>query len=380
MSRTPDKKPHIVFLYSDTGGGHRSAAEAIIEALQLEFPDYFSCEMVDFFQKYSPPPFNLAGPVYPTMSRMDHLWKFSFEISDDPDRMRVIYAMFWPYIRLSMYKLLDDHPCDMFVSVHPLINIPLLRAMKKRGDYRPYFIVVTDLVSTHSAWYTNDAEHVIIPTKQAVRKAIQANMDPNKIKIIGLPVADRFCIPPGDKGHLRNEFGWQQDKTTVLLVGGGEGMGPLEEITRQINQANLDISLVVITGRNKRLKEKLERLEWNIPVYIYGFVTDMPNFMRASDILLTKAGPGTISEALIAELPIILYHRISGQEEGNVSYIIDEGAGVWAPETMDIIETIRLWLDEPQLREKAVQNAKRLARPQAAREIARFISQHFSSK
>lgn len=379
MSRTPDKKPHIVFLYSDTGGGHRSAAEAIIEALQLEFSDLFSCEMVDFFQKYSPPPFNLAGPVYPTMSRMDHLWKFSFEISDDPDRMRVIYAMFWPYIRLSMYKLLDDHPCDMFVSVHPLINIPLLRALKKRGDCRPYLIIVTDLVSTHSAWYTNDAEHVIIPTKQAVRKAIQANMNPNKIKIIGLPVADRFCIPPGDKGHLRNEFGWQQDKTTVLLVGGGEGMGPLEEITRQINQADLDISLVVITGRNKRLKEKLERLRWNIPVYIYGFVTDMPNFMRASDILLTKAGPGTISEALIAELPIILYHRISGQEEGNVSYIIDEGAGVWAPETMDIIETIRQWLDEPQLREKAVQNAKRLARPQAAREIARFISQHFSS-
>lgn len=379
MSRTPDKKPHIVFLYSDTGGGHRSAAEAIIEAMQLEFSDFFSCEMVDFFQKYSPPPFNLAGPVYPTMSRMDHLWKFSFEISDDPDRMRVIYAMFWPYIRLSMYKLLDDHPCDMFVSVHPLINIPLLRAMKKRGDCRPYLIIVTDLVSTHSAWYTNDAEHVIIPTKQAVRKAIQANMNPNKIKIIGLPVADRFCIPPGDKGHLRNEFGWQQDKTTVLLVGGGEGMGPLEEITRQINQADLDISLVVITGRNKRLKEKLERLRWNIPVYIYGFVTDMPNFMRASDILLTKAGPGTISEALIAELPIILYHRISGQEEGNVSYIIDEGAGVWAPETMDIIETIRQWLDEPQLREKAVQNAKRLARPQAAREIARFISQHISS-
>jgi len=373
MTKPPNKKPHIVFLFSDTGGGHRSAAEAIIEALQIEYAGQLTCEMVDFFERYSPPPLNLAGPVYPTMSRMDHLWKFSFEISDDPDRMRVIYAMFWPYIRLSMYKLLNDHPCDMFVSVHPLINIPLLRAMKRKGVHKPYLIVVTDLVSTHSAWYTNDADYVIIPTRQAVRKAIQANMQPEKIKIIGLPVADRFCAPPGDKLTMRKKLGWHPEKITVLLVGGGEGMGPLEEITRQINNSKLDISLVVITGRNKKLKEKLEQLQWHIPVHVYGFVTDMPNFMRAADILLTKAGPGTISEALIAELPIILYHRIAGQEEGNVNYIIDEGAGVWAPETGDIIDTIRLWLNEPHLRERAVQNARRLARPQAAREIAQFV-------
>lgn len=378
MIKNQGKKPHIVFLFSDTGGGHRSAAEAIIEALHIEYADAFSCQMVDFFQKYSPPPLNLAGPVYPTMSRMDHLWKFSFDVSDDPDRMRVIYAMFWPYIRLSMYKLMDDHPCDMFVSVHPLINIPLLRAMKNRNDTKPYFIVVTDLVSTHSAWYTNDATKVIIPTKQAVRKAIRANMRPKKIKIIGLPVADRFCSPPGDKHKLREKLGWQKDKVTTLLVGGGEGMGPLEEITRQINSAKLDISLVVITGRNKKLKEKLERMHWKIPVHIYGFVTEMPDFMRAADILLTKAGPGTISEALIAELPIILYHRISGQEEGNVSYVIDEGAGIWAPETKDIIDTLNLWLEHPDLREKAVQNAKRLACPLAAREIAHHIARQLT--
>ena len=132
--------------------------------------------------------------------------------------------------------------------------------------------------------------------------------------------------------------------------------------------------LVVITGRNKKLKEKLESIQWSIPAHIYGFVKNMPDLMRASDILLTKAGPGTISEALIAELPIILYHRISGQEEGNVSYVIDEGAGVWAPETEDIIETLKYWLENPDKRQEAVENAKRLARPDASREIAREIA------
>ena len=95
--------------------------------------------------------------------------------------------------------------------------------------------------------------------------------------------------------------------------------------------------------------------------------------MRAADVLVSKAGPGTISEALIAELPIILYHRISGQEEGNVSYVIDEGAGIWAPEIDDIILALKDWLDHPDQRLQAVSNAKRLARPNASRDIARAI-------
>ena len=374
MTHSPAKKPHIVFLYSDTGGGHRSAAEAIIEALELEFPNQVTCEMVDFFLNYSPPPLHLAGPVYPSFSKMDTLWKFSFDSSDDSDRMRVIYSMFWPYIRLFLYKLLREHPCDMFVSVHPLINIPLLRAMRRREIHKPFLIVVTDLVSTHAAWFANEASQIIIPTQQAVRKAIRANVKPDQLKIIGLPVADRFCKPVGEKAGIRQKLDWPKDKVIILLVGGGEGMGPLEEISKAINSSSLDAGLVIVTGRNSKLKKKLESLPWSIPVNVYGFVKNMPDVMRAADILVTKAGPGTISEALIAGLPIILYHRISGQEEGNVSYVIDEGAGVWAPETEDIIETLKYWLENPSKRQAAVENAKRLARPEASREIAREIA------
>jgi 1,2-diacylglycerol 3-beta-galactosyltransferase len=264
----------------------------------------------------------------------------------------------------------------MFVSVHPLINIPLLRAMRRREICKPYLVVVTDLVSTHAAWFANEASKIIIPTQQAVRRAIRANVKPDQLKIIGLPVADRFCKPVGEKRGLREKLGWPQDKVVILLVGGGEGMGPLEEISREINSSNLDVALVAITGRNKKLKEKLESINWSIPVHIYGFVKDMPDLMRAADILLTKAGPGTISEALIAGLPIILYHRISGQEEGNVSYVIDEGAGVWAPDIADIIETLRAWLVNPSKRQEAVDNARRLARPNASREIAQEIASH----
>ena len=375
MKKTVKHKPHIVFLFSDTGGGHRSASEAIAEALNLEFPEEFTYEMVDFFKEYSPPPLNLAGPVYPLMSRMEYMWEFTFKASDNPDFMRVIFSAFWPYIRFGMYKMLREHPGDMYVSVHPLINIPFLRAMRRRDITTPYLIVVTDLVSTHTAWFAKEADLISIPTEQARKPALYAGIDPEKMRVIGLPVADRFCKPPGDKKVLRKKLGWSHEKTIILLVGGGEGMGPLGTVSKEINRAKLDVGLVVITGRNKKLKNELEAMDWNIPTHIYGFVTNMPDLMRAADILVTKAGPGTISEALIANLPIILYHRIPGQEEGNVSYVIDEGAGIWAPDIEDIIKTLKDWLNNPEKRMLAIENAKRLARPDASRQIVRTIAE-----
>jgi 1,2-diacylglycerol 3-beta-galactosyltransferase len=311
--------------------------------------------------------------MYPLMSRIEFMWELTFKVSDDPDFMRVLYASFWPYIRLGVYKLLREHPGDIYISVHPLINIPFLRAMRRRDVCTPYMIVVTDLVSSHTAWFAKEADLISIPTEQARIPAERAGINPEQLRLIGLPVADRFCQPAGDKETLRKKLGWPVDRTIILLVGGGEGMGPLASIAEAINNASFDAGLVIVTGRNAGLMEKLKAMQWNMPVNIYGFVTEMPDFMRAADILLTKAGPGTICEALIANLAIILYHRLPGQEEGNVAYVTDEGAGVWAPEVSDIIETLTTWLHDPEKRLQVVENARRLAKPDASREIAREI-------
>jgi 1,2-diacylglycerol 3-beta-galactosyltransferase len=107
---------------------------------------------------------------------------------------------------------------------------------------------------------------------------------------------------------------------------------------------------------------------------IYGFVHEMPDFMRAADILLTKAGPGTISEALIAGLPMILYSRLPGQEDGNVDFVISEGVGVWAPESDTIIHAIKSWITHPQQRQQVAEACYQAARPMAAREIARILA------
>jgi 1,2-diacylglycerol 3-beta-galactosyltransferase len=187
-------------------------------------------------------------------------------------------------------------------------------------------------------------------------------------------VADKFCQPSGSRIEIRERLGWPQNLPVVLLVGGGEGMGPLEATARTIDETVRPVHLVVVAGRNKKLQERLQKNAWRNKVTVIGFTKEMPDLMRAANILATKAGPGTISEAFIAGLPMILYSRLPGQEDGNVGYVVSNGAGVWAPRAEAVADAVKNWLDHPDEREKAVEACLRLARPRAARDIAHQLA------
>lgn len=377
MTPVQMNKPRILFLFSDTGGGHRSASEAIIEAINLEFPNQVETEMVDIFLQYAPPPINLAPKIYPTLAKMPDVWEIGYRVSDGQRRTRFAYSMLWPYVRRSLNSLLQEHPCSLIVSVHQLINTPVSRAAAHY--HTPFATVVTDLVSTHAAWYCTHADMVVVPTAIAFERGLAMGLRRDQMRLVGLPVADRFCRPAGNKTELRQRLGWRTDLPVAVLVGGGEGMGPLAATARAINQQAMPMQLVIIAGRNQSLKDQLQRMDWNMPVKIYGFVHEMPDFMQAADILITKAGPGTICEAFIAGLPLILYSKMPGQEDGNVTYVVEEQAGIWAPDPEKVTTALWNWLLNPDQRQAAAQTAHRLARPDASRQIARLLVEKASA-
>jgi 1,2-diacylglycerol 3-beta-galactosyltransferase len=373
MNNQTLKKPHIVFYFSDTGGGHRSAAEAIIEAINIRYKKQVTTEMVDFFKDYAPIPFNRAADMYPYMVKAPQLWSASFHATDGRTQARVITATMWPIARQAAKALVRSHPADLIVTVHPFANTFALRAL---GTHRPPFInVVTDMVTTHALWFDNRADLILVPTETARQRAIKYRMPPEKLRVVGLPVADRYCQPLGRKSTLRKKLGWPVGKPVVLMVGGGEGMGPLAKTAMEIDASGLDVCLVIVCGRNQRLKESLEAYKWENPVCIYGFTRDMPDFMRAADYIVTKAGPGTVAEALNAQLPIILYSKLPGQEDGNVNFVEEEGAGVWAPKPVDVIRALTRWISRPEERKKVIENCRRAGRPEAARTIAGIIGE-----
>nr|MCU0617945.1 hypothetical protein [Gemmatimonadaceae bacterium] len=155
--------------------------------------------------------------------------------------------------------------------------------------------------------------------------------------------------------------------------GGGDGVGPIEEIAEAIDRALLPCDLAVVTGRNETLATRLRARPWRGTVHVYGFVSALPAMMAASACVLTKAGPGTISEACAAGVPLVLWGAIPGQEDGNVQWVVEAGAGVWAPTPSAVAAAVREWsagAAAHALRVRAADAARSLGRPHAAREIA----------
>jgi 1,2-diacylglycerol 3-beta-galactosyltransferase len=367
------RKPHILFLFSDTGGGHRAAMDAIIEALKLEFGDATTVEMVDFLKEYAPPPYNQLPRFYPEMVKLPELWGVGYKISDGRSQARLMTSTFWPIVRRAARRLIREHPADLLVSVHPVANSFCLKAL---GKQRPPFVtVVTDMVSTHALWFDKRADLILVPTRMARESALENHMAPERVRVAGQPISERHCQAGYDKPALRKKFGWPVDKFTVLMVGGGDGMGPLAETARAIDESGLDLNQVIVTGRNSKLKDYLETLTWENPTFVYGFTQEMPDFMHAADAIVTKAGPGTIAEALAASLPIILYAKLPGQEDGNVTYVENRGVGVWAPEPVKVVRTLTRWVCRKSERNEVVKNCRSAARPDAARVIARALGE-----
>ncbi len=368
---TTEAAKRILFLFSDTGGGHRAATEAMIESLELAYPGRFDCTMVDFLRAYYPSPFRYAPELYPPMSKIG-AWTLTYRTFNGRGRANALNGLSYPVIRRGMHRLLHDHPADLIVSVHPLANTALARTMRKHPT--PFITVVTDMVSTHAFWFDRHADLIVVPTDLARERAIHFGIPAGNLRVLGLPVAERFTAQKTDVAAWRTAMGWEQDRPIALLVGGGDGMGPLKRVAKAINEARLPLSLVVICGRNADLKADLEKINWNIPVHLYGFTHEMPQFMAASDILITKAGPGTICEGFISGLPIVLYSRIPGQEDGNVDYVVNAGAGVWAPRPREVVDALTTWTLDPATRQRAAEVSRVLARPTASHDIARLIA------
>ncbi|RVX19805.1 putative monogalactosyldiacylglycerol synthase, chloroplastic [Vitis vinifera] len=254
-------------------------------------------------------------------------------------------------------------------------HVPL-RILRAKGLLKKivFTTVVTDLSTCHPTWFHKLVTRCYCPTTDVAKRALKAGLQSSQIKVYGLPVRPSFVKPVRPKDELRKELGMDEDLPAVLLMGGGEGMGPIEATARALGNAlyNEDLGepigqVLVICGRNKKLADKLRSIPWKIPVQVLtelpisnqalvtigpirvyraqfshagrrlghsyiiyliqdvkGFVTKMEECMGACDCIITKAGPGTIAEAMIRGLPIILNDYIAGQIKVMRVYLVSK--------------------------------------------------------
>ncbi|QPC84847.1 galactosyldiacylglycerol synthase [Phototrophicus methaneseepsis] len=357
---------------SDTGGGHRAAAEAIRDALYERYgTEQVQTTLVDVF-KESRFPYNYMPDFYPwIVNHGKTTYAISYRLSDTKQRTAVLARWMYMINGPRYRKMARENPADVVVSTHSILTRPMMHTYARLPERPPFLTVITDLVTTHHFWYEDRSEFTFAPTQFAYDRGVEIGMPADKMSVVGLPVHPHFIESLVTRDEARQQLGWDPEKPTILMVAGGDGMGSLYETACAINQRQLDCQLAIVAGRNESLRSDLKEVQWNQATHIYGFVTNMPVLMAGADIMVTKAGPATITEASIAGLPMILNDRIPGQEDGNIIYVAEHNAGVYAPEPEIVASTVVGWLSEGREGlQRRSKSARKLSNPQAVWEIA----------
>jgi len=420
----------IQILMSDTGGGHRASANALRDAFNVlhetepdRFPLKIHCDIVDIYTDYGPFfPYNQYVALYKIMAEYSFLWKWFYEFGSTPlglwlNENALELSCFEPFqdclTRNPFDSSKNDKRADMVVSVHPLCqDLPLKilssldsnGASRSEGRVTPFVTVVTDLGGAHPTWFNEGVDKCFVPSDVLKKAAMDRQVKENQIVQYGLPIRRGFWRFGADytgspeeqdeatemegvhhKPTIRESLGLK-DMTTVLIVGGGDGMGGIiaqaqavgEKLQSLAASTNENYQMVVVCGNNKAAQTTLSPPQTNwgadIEVNVQGFVDNMDEYMRASDILITKAGPGTIAEASICGLPCILSSFLPGQEEGNVPYVEENGFGCYRGSVDGMAETVQEWLASPSKLEQMRDNALVAARPDATLDIARELA------
>ncbi|KAH0735842.1 hypothetical protein KY285_011549 [Solanum tuberosum] len=378
-----ERTKNVLILMSDTGGGHRASAEAIRDAFHLEFGDEYNVFVKDVWKEYTGWPLNTMEQQYKFMVKHVQLWRVAFH-GTSPRWIHSAYlAAIAAFYAKEVEAGLMEYKPDIIISVHPLMQHIPLWVLKWQGLQKKviFVTVITDLSTCHRTWFHPGVNRLYCPAEEVAKRALFDGLEESQTRVFGLPIRPSFCRAIFTKDDLRVELEMDPTLPAVLLMGGGEGMGPVKKTAKALGEALFDKEMekpigqmVVICGRNEELASTLQSLEWNIPVKIKGFQKQMEKWMGACDCIITKAGPGTIAEALIRGLPIILNDYIPGQEKGNVPYVVDNGAGVFTRSPKETARIVAEWFSTKEDERKTIsENALKLAQPDAVFDIVKDI-------
>jgi len=366
----------LLFLFSDTGGGHRSAASAVAQALRDLYGEQAQIEMVDGLADHAPWPLRDLPRLYPQMVKLKGWpWAAGWHISDRQQPVATVMRGWWLAVHTAARRLLRDHPADAIICCHPLLSYPILRLLNESGAAIPLITLVTDLIAAHAFWFVPGVTRCLVPSEGARQRALACGLPAERVLVTGLPVSLAFvAAAKEDPLAVRHRLGLEPDLPVVLVMNGAEGMGSLHRLCRAIADSGAKAQLAVVAGRNERLRARLSAETWPLPVRLEGFVRNVHEWMRAADLLVTKSGPGTVSEALVMGLPMVLSGALPGQERPNVDYVVQAGAGVWAPTPGQAAAAVRELL-APGDRRLAQMSAcaRALAQPGAARRVAEIV-------
>ena len=377
----PDRVPKILIISSDTGGGHRSAAAAIVAGVQrfLESESY-------------------AVRVVRAVEESHHLTArlvalYNWLLRNRQNWMKYLY---WavnklrPETREFFQKRCIGYCTEIFerwcphvvVSVHPLTQHIFARVLKelRLSDRIPLVSVVTDpCYGFWKGWACDDVRLYLVASEEAREQLIDYGIAPERIKISGMPVHPKFAYPGDEAARVaRRELGLDPEKFTVFVNAGWEGGGNIPQIFRELIRGGLDVQAIFLAGRNEELRAKAESIavDATIPIKVIGYSEQIEQLMSAANVMISKLGGLTTFEAFACRLPIIA-DVIAGpmpQEAGAAKLIAKRGAGVLLEQASDVVPVVRRMIEDTAHYSAMRAATVGLAIPNATRKIVEEIA------
>jgi len=351
---TPMKKIHVLF--HDGGGGHRNAAVALqTVAGQQQRP--WQIELIQFQDLTDKLDVLRKLTGIRIQEQYNILLRNGWTLGAT-QLLRVLQATIRlfhrPMVRL-LCRYFREHPADLLVSVIPHFNRQIAEAWSSVYPERPFVTLITDLADFPPRFWIEPLEqqYLICGTERAVEQARAMGKQQSHIfATSGMILRPDFYLPDKtDPVALRRELGLQPNLPTGILLFGGFGSKVMYDIVERLDAARVPVQLIVICGRNDKLAEKFRSRSWNLPLHVLGFTKEVHRLMSAADFLIGKPGPGSIAEAMVRRLPVILECNAwtMPQERYNTEWVIEKRVGVVLSSFDEIVPGVKQLLEPAML-------------------------------
>ncbi len=365
---------NILIFTASYGGGHWQAARAVAKALLLHQKD-LKTEIVDFVELISPTwnrvtSFTYAKSVRNAPSLYGYFYRATNRLKIDP-----IWEKKFNYLGVQkILGLLQARRPHLIVATYSVAAGAISR-LKKQGLLRvPLVTVITDY-AVHNQWIHPWTDLYLVGSEQVREGLIGRGVPGTKIAVTGIPIDPKFASLPS-RPFLFEKFGLNPGVPVILIMAGAVGMlRGIPSICRLLDRLPLPLQVLAVTGKDRRLYRRLRRLapKMKKPLLVSGYVENVEEYMAAADLLITKAGGLTTSEALAVGLPMLIYRPIPGQEAENTRYLTEIGAALAVRNLRQLEARLIQLLSEPPLLEMLRESARAAGRPGAALTAARHI-------
>jgi processive 1,2-diacylglycerol beta-glucosyltransferase len=352
------------------GGGHLAAAAALDEAWRALRPGDV-VDQVDLGKFFSPLHRKIVSEGYVKLvNHAPELWGMMFAKTDRPKTAQAlnrVRAIFPSNSRVRFGRYVKQFKPDVVLCTHysPLETLNHLR--RKRGGPRPLTVSVVTDFEAHALWMDACVVLYCVAADETKARLVARGAAEENVVVTGIPISAKFSARVDAKA-VRKTLGLRDDLSVLLVPSGGFGMGPVGEILTELDKVERPFQSVVVTGRNQELRRELAAQDRKHPTQVLGFVTNMQELMAVADLIITKPGGLTSSEALAMGKPLFILNPIPGQEAANSDFLLEHGAAAKVNRVEDLPYRIEHLLGSRKLAEMG-RAAKALGRPQAARDI-----------